>query len=912
MNAPRTAWLFSAMLALLQAGCAFFPQQTEKHTDLILSGHVDKHTREFLTQHGLLLTVFFDESDDRVIEIPVQSNGKFTTALPQKDFQRILYVGERHRPYLRAYPTLDENGNAYATLSAADEASVAALQLLTTDTSSEVGISQEKREDFDKRYSSLRRHMRKLSDDNLSASALLFLAFFQSDLDPQLAKLLCVDPSSDTTTTKTRVTKQKEKLLLAPPELLLRYHNDELDGDAYLIKLSAYLAAYPRLGEATLRSLRDDPVFLDTGLANLSCDQSADYSAELRNRLCPPTRPEAEETNSTTKPDAQNESSVDASQSTTQPTDEDNNTGATNSDTSGDDLPPSSVISLLSEPQLIAQVGLPYAYYINATSSNNKTIAVDIIEGPAFLSLSGLQISGTPVASDIGNHTLFIVLSTASGDILGKRVTISVVPVNGPPVITSLCLNAAFVDFVYNCQAKASDDDGDKLTYSLSKMPDGMVIDHQKGRILWTPLPEQANQSFEVILRVSDGTQTDEQRFFISTLASGGEGRTVDHLGGETLDINASSEWADGIATSILYPIPADPTLTSFGFTVVGAGPEGQDAKDLDLYSAKTPSGQVLIGPNPTNIPPIGKTNSRLEGQSALSFVFPNTRDLFAPFLPFANGNYTVQFQSFSDVPTTIEVYAVRKFDADPTQGVLALNFFVVGSYLAETTYPSLQITSSTGLNMTIADRIAAIYKPIGITVAVASITTLADDNGTLSIDGSQYNAQLVQAMADLLHKSASGESNDVSANAVSVFFVEGIVDISQPNLDTVLGYTPDIPGALIAGTSASGLFVSVYDKLSTLNNADLNAVSFTTAHELGHYLGLYHPTETNFVDHDSLGDTLECTLDDDDGNFSFERNDCTSKGADNLMFPVPANDYGNKALSQEQAYVLNRNPWVQ
>lgn len=51
-----------------------------------------------------------------------------------------------------------------------------------------------------------------------------------------------------------------------------------------------------------------------------------------------------------------------------------------------------------------------------------------------------------------------------------------------------------------------------------------------------------------------------------------------------------------------------------------------------------------------------------------------------------------------------------------------------------------------------------------------------------------------------------------------------------------------------------------------------------TMAHEVGHYLGMYHPVESSYNYWDALSDTPECT----------SMNNCESQMGDNLMFPYP------------------------
>jgi hypothetical protein len=76
-------------------------------------------------------------------------------------------------------------------------------------------------------------------------------------------------------------------------------------------------------------------------------------------------------------------------------------------------------------------------------------------------------------------------------------------PANRAPQITSAAVTTAVVGRAYAYALKASDPDGDSLTYSLARAPAGMAIEPTSGVISWTPAGAQAgNQPISV--RVAD------------------------------------------------------------------------------------------------------------------------------------------------------------------------------------------------------------------------------------------------------------------------------------------------------------------------------------------------------------------------------------------------------------------------
>jgi hypothetical protein len=115
-------------------------------------------------------------------------------------------------------------------------------------------------------------------------------------------------------------------------------------------------------------------------------------------------------------------------------------------------------------------------------------------------------------------------------------------------------------------------------------------------------------------------------------------------------------------------------------------------------------------------------------------------------------------------------------------------------------------------------------------------------------------------------------------------------------------GQSGGLPGTLVSTANAA-----VY--VSWLTNAgrdgefeefEVLLLGETMAHEVGHYLGLFHPVEASYDYYDALDDTVECT--------SYSK--CESQLGENLMFPYPLCSFtdcepqGN--LTVDQRAVMN------
>jgi hypothetical protein len=102
----------------------------------------------------------------------------------------------------------------------------------------------------------------------------------------------------------------------------------------------------------------------------------------------------------------------------------------------------------------------------------------------------------------------------------GDRISLTVIPDDGKrkgnpksltiiigdalPSIQPLPESHAFNGSEYSYQVKASDPDGDTLTYSLKSAPDGMTIDPSKGLIRWN-VPPDFKGKFPYTVSVADG-----------------------------------------------------------------------------------------------------------------------------------------------------------------------------------------------------------------------------------------------------------------------------------------------------------------------------------------------------------------------------------------------------------------------
>ncbi|MBI5611153.1 MAG: hypothetical protein HY902_19930 [Deltaproteobacteria bacterium] len=146
-------------------------------------------------------------------------------------------------------------------------------------------------------------------------------------------------------------------------------------------------------------------------------------------------------------------------------------------------------------------------------------------------------------------------------------------------------------------------------------------------------------------------------------------------------------------------------------------------------------------------------------------------------------------------------------------------------------------------------------------------------------------------------HSSEDNELRDLFATGaqlplgVNVFLVEQVYVATGGVQSPIAGISGGIPGPpLRMGTAGAGIAVSL-----ALGPGEDDRLGLAIAHELGHFLGLYHTSEAQIgadpALHDDLGDT-------------------PGDGEDNLMYWAP--QAGATKLSAEQGQILRSSAWLQ
>ena len=150
-----------------------------------------------------------------------------------------------------------------------------------------------------------------------------------------------------------------------------------------------------------------------------------------------------------------------------------------------------------------ATQGVAYTYTATASDPDGNTLTFAAPTRPAWLTLSGATLSGTPGQANVGTHSVTLTVSDGTAAPVAQSFQIVVADANDPPVFTSTAPTAATQGVAYTYTATATDPDGNTLTFAAPTLPAWLTL---SGATL-TGTPGQANVgTHSVTLTVSDGT----------------------------------------------------------------------------------------------------------------------------------------------------------------------------------------------------------------------------------------------------------------------------------------------------------------------------------------------------------------------------------------------------------------------
>ena len=276
------------------------------------------------------------------------------------------------------------------------------------------------------------------------------------------------------------------------------------------------------------------------------------------------------------------------------------------------------------------------------------------------------------------------------------------------------------------------------------------------------------------------------------------------------------------------------------------------DAAHLTLVRELQIGGDPVYDSEPESLSPRRRSNAAFVSEVA-NLNWPIVPD-DAPLLPGVRHRITFGLvdQDVAFTQGTLDVELLLRSDADPTTGTLAIDVVMYGALNDDA-----EIVAATDDAIEVWE---AIYEDVGIHLDVSrrTLTGAPLPPPTDASAGDQWRTLAEEGPDGTIHLVLSPD--DV------------------PGVPGVVGVAGDIPGSLVPGPR-SGIRLlpeRVCGVDGVCDDADVQAYGELMAHEVGHYLGLFHPAEDSWDRWDAHTDTAECTT----------RQACEAALGTNIMFP--------------------------
>lgn len=177
---------------------------------------------------------------------------------------------------------------------------------------------------------------------------------------------------------------------------------------------------------------------------------------------------------------------------------------------------------IVSSPTLTGTTEKAYAYNLRATESDGDPLVWSLNQAPRGMSIDALMgtIRWTPATDQVGLADVEVLVTDSQGGTATQNFTITVRGINVSPNISTVPPTRGSTRQIYNYAARASDVDGDTLSYSFLRAPAGMTINAATGLVQWTPSANQIG-SQDVAILVEDGQGgTASQTYTVNVIAA--------------------------------------------------------------------------------------------------------------------------------------------------------------------------------------------------------------------------------------------------------------------------------------------------------------------------------------------------------------------------------------------------------
>jgi hypothetical protein len=377
-------------------------------------------------------------------------------------------------------------------------------------------------------------------------------------------------------------------------------------------------------------------------------------------------------------------------------------------------------------PPTSVTAGQAYRFVPNASDADGDSLSFSISGQPAWATFdasSGI-LAGTPADSDAGSWADIRIAVTDGADtatLPAFAIEVLSTPNRAPEISGSPATGVTAGD-VYQFAPKASDADGDRLTFNISNKPGWATFDFATGVFSGTPTKADIGAYSGISISVSDGQDTAALAPFSITVEAPPNQAPV--ITGTPSDrVTAGNEYSfrptatDGDSDTLTFSISGKPSWASFNATSgrLRGTPAGGDVGSYDSIVISVSDGQdtdqlpafgIQVEPAPvTNTPPVisGSPSNRVVEGESYSFT-PSATDADGDPLSFSVENlpawagFSTQTGQLSGAPGAADVGDYPGIVISVTDGSASasLGSFDITVAAAPTpTYPAPTITSA-------------------------------------------------------------------------------------------------------------------------------------------------------------------------------------------------------------------------
>ncbi|HVS76958.1 MAG TPA: putative Ig domain-containing protein [Steroidobacteraceae bacterium] len=191
-------------------------------------------------------------------------------------------------------------------------------------------------------------------------------------------------------------------------------------------------------------------------------------------------------------------------------------------------------LTISGTPPTTDVAGTAYSFTPTATDSRGYTLTFSISGKPAWASFNSAsgQLSGTPTAAgSFANIVISVSDGVSSASLAPFTITVSAPPTaNTAPTISGAPATTGTVGTAYAFTPKASDTDGDALTFSIQNKPSWASFSAATGTLSGTP--STAGTYSSIVISVSDGQTSASLAPFSITVSAPAVANTAPTISG--------------------------------------------------------------------------------------------------------------------------------------------------------------------------------------------------------------------------------------------------------------------------------------------------------------------------------------------------------------------------------------------